>query len=95
MTPINHYHATLVKWLSELGISHVEEYPVGRWSLDVFLPELGKYGCGVEVDGPAHNKRKDAERDAQIFIGWGITIVRIPVGTKKAVALEKIFGSYD
>ena len=92
MNPINHYHATLVKWLSELGISHMEEYPVGRWSLDVFLPELG---CGVEVDGPAHNKSKDAERDAQILEGFNIPIIRIPVGTKKAVALEKIFGSYS
>lgn len=88
MTVINQYHRIVCRWLSELGVPYADEYPVGRWSLDIYLPDMRR---GVEVDGPAHNKRKDAERDVAIQQEHGIEVVRIKVGTRKEEALAIMF----
>ncbi len=60
---------------------------MGRWHLDIYMKEMN---LGVEVDGPQHNRKKDKIRDAAILEEFGIPIVRIKVGTRKAEALEAI-----
>ena len=89
MKPLNNYHRKVVDWISALGVRYMEEYPVGLYHIDIYLPELV---LGVEVDGPQHNRKKDEIRDATILKEWEIPIVRIKVGTRKAEALEVIFG---
>ena len=87
MKPINKYHRKVVEWISALGLLYVEEFPVGKWTLDIYLSEMN---LGVEVDGPQHNRKKDEIRDDKIWFEFGIHIVRIKVGTRKADALEAI-----
>lgn len=84
--PLNYYHRQVCVWLSELGISYVEEYPVGRYSLDIYLPDMRR---GVEIDGPGHNKKRDRQRDLTIVADETVDeLVRIKVGTRKAKALK-------
>jgi len=85
--PLNYYHRQVAKWLSAAGISYTEEYPVGPYHLDLYLPDQK---LGVEIDGPHHNKAKDWERDRLIRDHFDIRIVRVPVGTKKAKCLAAI-----
>lgn len=87
-TPLNYYHRIVTKWLDEFGVGYIEEYSVGQYSVDIYLPDTK---VGVEVDGPQHNKRKDVIRDAAIERATGMRIVRIKVGTKKDRALARIF----
>lgn len=90
MSAVNHYHRTVLSWLSRLGVQYMEEYPVEpHYLLDIYLPELRR---GVELDGPYHNKRRDARRDEEIS-QQGIEVVRIKVGTPKQEALEVMLGS--
>ena len=90
---MNRYHATVCKWLQALGITYQEEYPVGQYSVDIYLPDTR---VGVEIDGPQHRQRQqrehDVARDAAIERASGMRIVRVPVGTRKAAALHAIFG---
>lgn len=87
----NHYHVQVCRWLSELGIQYREEYPVGQYSIDIYIGELKR---GVEVDGPSHGlrRKKDRQRDEEIFAAEGITMVRIPVGLDKEEALAIALG---
>lgn len=87
MKSINRYHRRVTEWLSQAGISYMEEYPVGRWSLDVWLPE---FRLGLEIDGPSHSWVKDKERDEKILDTYGIPIIRIPVGSKKKLVMDTI-----
>jgi very-short-patch-repair endonuclease len=59
----------------EIGLQTILEYPVGDYSLDIFLPELGDRA--VEFDGPLHGKRRDAKRDQIILEQSGIKIMRV------------------
>ena len=88
MKPLNYYHRKVCKWLDEYGIPYQEEYPVGVYSVDIYIPDIKLV---VEIDGPQHDKRKDVKRDAEIERATGMRIVRIPVGVKKGKALAKIF----
>lgn len=87
-TPLNYYHRQVCKWLDAFGIGYIEEYEVGQYSVDIYLPDTK---MGVEIDGPQHNKRKDVIRDAAIERATGMQIVRIKVGTRKEKALASIF----
>lgn len=91
MTVINDYHRKVVRWISTWGLQYQEEYPVGPYSLDVYLPEMH---LGLEIDGPWHNKKKDRKRDAAIK-EQGIDIVRVEVGTPKAVLHETLFAYFQ
>ena len=63
----------------------MEEYPVGRWSIDIWLPELE---LGVEIDGPQHKWSRDYERDQKILQQFGIAIIRIPIGARKKQVMK-------
>ncbi len=88
MKPLNKYHRKVCDWLDEYDIGYREEYPVGPYSVDIWIP---KSNLGVEIDGPQHSAAKDMIRDAAIERETGMRIVRIPVGMKKDKALAKIF----
>lgn len=85
----NNYHRKIARWLSERGVSYMEEYPAGPYTLDLYL---GEQKLAVEIDGPGHNGRKDAERDKLILDWFEIRTVRIKVGAKKKLVLEAILG---
>jgi very-short-patch-repair endonuclease len=89
MRSLNGYHKIVTRWLDELGMSYVEEYAVGPWSIDIYIADAR---LGIEVDGPLHRRAKDWERDKLIHDHFGIRIVRVKVGARKAAALEVIFG---
>jgi len=42
----------------------MEEYQIGRRSVDIYIPDLYRI---VEVDGPTHYPKKDRVRDAEIL----------------------------
>ncbi len=88
--PLNYYHRQVCKWLDDFGIGYIEEYAVGQYSVDIYLPDTK---MGVEIDGPHHamTKRTDMVRDAAIERATGMKIVRIKVGTRKDKALAAIF----
>ena len=86
---LNKYHRQVAEWLSELGVQYVEEYPVEKFSIDLYLPELN---LGVELDGMYHRPKHDQARDELIRLFSGIPIIRIKVGTPKQKCLETIFG---
>lgn len=91
MRPRTRYHRWLSIKLGQLGLIHEEEYPVGPYSIDIWLPEL----CvAVEVDGKMFHvgRNRDRERDAEIMrLRPDITrIVRIPSNTPLVEALEMI-----
>lgn len=89
MNPLNKYHAQVCKWITELGLSYMEEYPVGPYHLDIYLAESN---LGVEIDGPRHSltRKKDQARDEEINETYGIPILRIKVGTPKEQAMALI-----
>lgn len=89
MKPLNTYHRKVCGWLSDFGISYIEEYKVGQYSVDIYLPDSK---MGVEIDGPQHDKIKDMLRDGEIERETGMMIIRIKVGTSKARCLGAIFG---
>lgn len=89
---VNRYHAQVCRWLQQLGITYQEEYPVGPYSIDIYLMDSG---IGVEVDGPQHRKKRDEARDHLIVAATGIRIVRVKVGARKEVALRAILGEDD
>lgn len=84
---MNRYHELVTIWLTQMGVTWVEEYPVGPYSIDIYLKDFNR---GVEIDGPWHSKPKDLARDAKILEEYGIEIVRIKVATSKGPALEAI-----
>ena len=77
----------LQKILREMGFETILEYAVKDYSIDIYLPE---FNLGIEYDGPMHSlsKKKDANRDYEIFIDTGIRLMRIKKiesDTKKAI----------
>lgn len=91
MTVINDYHRRVLRWLAAWGVQYQEEYPVGPYSIDVYLPEMR---IGLELDGPWHNRKRDAVRD-EIISGQGIDILRVKVGTPKAQLWEILLSRYE
>lgn len=91
MKPLNAYHRSVCDWLSALGVQYVEEYPLGPYSLDIFIADMQ---LDVELDGPWHSPRKDAVRD-EYTRGRGISVVRIKVGTRKEDCLEAILNDRE
>jgi very-short-patch-repair endonuclease len=90
MRPLNQYHRTVCRWLDEMDVGYVEEYPVGQYTIDIYLPDMK---MGVEIDGPQHVKKEDIIRDHLILtttLAGVDQIVRVKVGTKKELALRAI-----
>lgn len=87
--PVNQYHARLCRELGRLGIQYTEEYPVGRYSVDIYIPEVNRF---IEVDGPYHiSPRADARRDAALReLEPDVDIVHIKVGTPVPEALQRM-----
>lgn len=68
-----------------MGVGYLSECTDFRpVSLDIYLPE---WHLAVEVDGPLHAPRLDAERDAMMLEMYGIHTLRIPI--KDAVWCDK------
>jgi len=72
-------------FLNKLGLVTEHEYPVGKYFIDIFCPELN---IGFEFDGPYHKlrKSKDIARDEELE-KTGIKMIHI---TQKELSLKKI-----
>lgn len=72
-------------WINNIGFQTELEYMVGKFCLDIFIPELN---LGVEIDGPSHYNKKDAKRDDWIIENCDINdIIRFKsnIGKKEFV----------
>ncbi len=72
-------HLKLSRWLSDLGLQPWNEFPVGKYTVDVFLEEAW---VAVEFDGYLFHRgdskhRRDRARDAWILERAGIPILRV------------------
>jgi len=65
-------HRAMIALIQGLDIVVIAEYPVGKYTLDCYLPE---FHAGVEVDGPGHSKSRDARRSDDISNSHGIPII--------------------
>ncbi len=87
MLTANRYHRQVIEWIAAIGLEYVEEFSVGPYSLDIYLPEMK---LAVELDGPQHNRRKDAIRDHIVLTDFGIRTVRFKVGARKRDVMKGI-----
>lgn len=71
-------HKRALAILDQHRISYEVEKQFGTKYVDIYLPD---FGVAIEIDGPFHNKRRDAQRDAYLFEQYGLRIVRIQVKT--------------
>lgn len=69
------------------GLNVNDEEPVGRFSIDIYLPE---WHLGIEVDGPTHSPRKDERRDGELWADYGLPILRLRHDTALDPAWELI-----
>lgn len=71
-------HRQLAGILSDMGLSPWNEFPVGKYFLDIFIEE---YWVAFEYDGPTHSglaaRRRDEARDAEIMRVAGIPVLRV------------------
>ena len=70
-------HQRLInRWIKEIGIGTQLEYEVGKYSIDIYVPDLL---LGIELDGPWHLRKRDKKRDEYILEDHGIEVWRIPI----------------
>ena len=70
-------HQLLVNsWIKDLGIGTELEKEFGIYFVDIFIPDLE---LGIEIDGPQHMKKRDADRDENITSNYDIDIWRIAI----------------
>jgi len=85
---LNHYHNRILQELSRRGILYQEEYTVGQFSVDIYLPEFKRL---VEIDGPSHSRKADRRREEEILaVRPELHFVRVKVGTPFPQAMEEI-----
>ena len=79
----------LEKLINELGFRTVLELEIGKYFVDIYLPEL-EVAC--EYDGMGHFRKRDERRDRDIKNNYGITVIRFEKEelNKKTVE-EKIY----
>ena len=85
-------HRFVSKLLDEKGIGHENEVvwiagPGVRYWLDIFIEE---WNLAIEVDGPWHNKKRDAKRDAYLQTE-GVETLRIPSDECVEAAKERVW----
>lgn len=86
MQTFNSFHRLVCLALSRRGIQYMEEYPIGPYSVDIYLPEIGRL---VELDGPGHFRKADKVREDKLKeMRPELDLVRIKVGTSIREALE-------
>lgn len=67
-------HIRVEKILDSMGIAYMSEYPIPPYTIDIFLTE---WKLAVEVDGPLHNKKKDAIRDQWLLEYHNVPTLRL------------------
>ena len=87
--PLNLYHRRICEELTKRGILWQDEYSIGQYSVDIFLPEYKRL---VELDGPLHlSSKADRRREDEILeMRPELHFVRVKVGTPVLEAMGKI-----
>lgn len=92
MRAVNHYHRRVCDELGRRGLQYQEDYPIGQFLVDIYLPELNRI---VEVDGPGHMRGYDERRTAKLSeLRPELEMVRVKVGLPMEQALERILDGY-
>lgn len=67
-------HRRVEELLDEMAIAYQSEYSFPPYKIDIFLPE---WWCAIEIDGPAHLRKRDQKRDEVLKEEYGLLIMRI------------------
>lgn len=77
-TTLTRPHRIGIRVVDKLGIRWEDEKRFGRYSIDIYLPD---YNIALECDGEYFHQlpgvpEKDARRDRELFLKYGIVTVR-------------------
>ena len=75
LTILTDAHRQIITYLEKRGIELIEECPFFPYTTDCFLPD---YHVAVEIDGPQHEKKRDAERDEELMNVYALPVFHIP-----------------
>ena len=70
--------------LSNMGLRYDQQVPMGKFTLDFWVPEIGLV---IEADGIyGHYRKRDTQRDGDIMRMWGVqNILHIKDSTKEGI----------
>lgn len=71
-------HRKLSRAVRACGFDVLEEEPMGKYRLDIYVPELH---MAFEADGPYHSEKHDTERDATLAEEYGLVTLRYSQAT--------------
>ena len=66
-------HVRLTGLIQNLGFHVEDEHPFPPYSVDCYVPEAH---VAFEADGPGHLKKRDAARDAELELIYGVLVRR-------------------
>ena len=79
--------------LSAMGLRYDQQVPMGKYTLDFWVPEVGLV---IEADGVyGHYRKRDTQRDGDIMRMWGVQdILHIKDSTKEGIQ-ETLWLAFD
>lgn len=80
-------HRRAERILARMQIGFDSEVGFKPYSVDVYISE---WHLGIEVDGPGHSPKKDAERDAVLLEKYYLPVLRLKSDLPGAEVIEKI-----
>lgn len=67
-------HRALIDIIDDIGFQVIAEYPVGKYTLDCYLPE---FHVGIEADGPHHSKSRDKKRRNKLMDDYELPVLHL------------------
>mgnify|MGYP001572447040 CR=1 FL=1 len=80
-------HRRVERILARMQIGFDSEVGFSPYSVDIYIPE---WHLAVEVDGPGHSPKKDAERDAVLLGKYFLPVLRLKSDLPGATVITKI-----
>ena len=76
----------MAEWVKEAGFGSILEQDFEPYVVDIYIPDLL---LGLEIDGPFHLKKRDANRDSYIKDNYKIEIWRFSLKEVKTSLKEE------
>lgn len=80
-------HRRVERILARMQIGFDSEVGFSPYSVDIYISE---WHLGVEVDGPGHSPKKDAERDAVLLEKYFLPVLRLKSDLPGTTVITKI-----
>jgi very-short-patch-repair endonuclease len=80
-------HRRVLRIVENLGYRVMDEVSFPPFQVDIYVPD---YHAAIEVDGPQHQKGRDAKRDAILFERYFLKVFRVPSDATAERAREYI-----